>query len=165
MGQEDRRRSENSPQGERKNKFWDIVPGTEGKPPEILLYGTISRWEDKENDNTVTPKQFSEDFDALGDVPEIIVRINSGGGNVFAATAIFTKLKSSTAKITVKIDGWAASAATIIAMAGELKVVKQSIVNAYWMKTKKNIDDIAGLMAKETWLTGMRRSKKGFVMN
>ena len=196
MGQNNSRKTGNRPQGEQKNKFWDIVPGTEGKPPEILLYGTISRWEDKDNDNTVTPKQFSEDFDALGDVPEIIVRINSGGGDVFAATAIFTKLKSSTAKITVKIDGWAASAATIIAMAGdtvqiarnsvfmihdpsmvvfgsfqagdfekmagELKVVKQSIVNAYWMKTKKDTGDIADLMAEETWLTGDEAVEEGF---
>lgn len=196
VGQGSSRKIGNSTKGEQKNKFWDIIPGTEGKPPEILLYGTISRWEDKENDNTVTPKQFSEDFDALGDVPEIVVRINSGGGDVFAANAIFTKLKSSTAKITVKIDGWAASAATIIAMAGdtvqiarnsvfmihdpsmvvfgsfqagdfekmagELKVVKQSIVNAYWMKTKKDAGDIADLMAEETWLTGDEAVEEGF---
>ncbi len=196
MRQEGSRKTENSPRGEQKNKFWDFVPGDGTKPPELLLYGTISRWEDKDNDNTVTPKQFNEDFDALGDVPEIIVRINSGGGDVFAATAIFTKLKSSTAKITVKIDGWAASAATIIAMAGdnvqiarnsvfmihdpsmmafgyfradefekmagELKVVKQSIVNAYWMKTKKDTSEIAGLMTEETWMTGDKAVEEGF---
>lgn len=196
MRQENNRRTKNSLQGEQQNKFWDFVPGTDGKPPELLLYGTISGWEDKDNDNIVTPKQFNKDFDALGDASEIVVRINSGGGDVFAATAIFTKLKSSPAKITVKIDGWAASAATIIAMAGdnvqiarnsifmihdpamvvfgsfqagdfekmagELKVVKQSIVNAYWMKTKKDIDDIAGLMSEETWMSGDEAVEKGF---
>lgn len=196
MRQEGNRKTENSPQGEQKNKFWDFIPGDGAKPPELLLYGAISGWEDKDNDNTVTPKQFNEDFDALGDAPEIIVRINSGGGDVFAATAIFTKLKSSAAKITVIIDGWAASAATIIAMAGdnvqiarngvfmihdpsmmafgcfradefekmagELKAVKQSIVNAYRMKTKKDASEIAGLMTEETWMTGDEAVEKGF---
>jgi enoyl-CoA hydratase/carnithine racemase len=46
------------------------------------------------------------------------VRLNSGGGDVFAAVAIFTRLKEHPANITVIVDGWAASAATIIAMAG-----------------------------------------------
>ncbi len=62
---------------------------------------------------------FDSDLAALGDVGEIVVRINSGGGDVFAANAIYTRLKDHKAKITVKIDGWAASAATIIAMAGD----------------------------------------------
>ena len=52
--------------------------------------------------------------------PEIVVRINSGGGDVFAANAIYTRLKDHAANVTVKIDGWAASAATIIAMAGDV---------------------------------------------
>lgn len=62
---------------------------------------------------------FDSDLAAIGDVDEIVVRINSGGGDVFAANAIYTRLKDHKAKITVKIDGWAASAATIIAMAGD----------------------------------------------
>ena len=137
----------------------------------------------------VTPRQFTEELDALGAVPEIVVRINSGGGDVFAANAIYTRLKDNAAKITVKIDGWAASAATIIAMAGdsieipgngvfmvhdpalgllgyfnetelakmtdELKVIKQSIVNAY-MKTGKDAADVAAIMAAETWYDANR---------
>lgn len=55
----------------------------------------------------------------MGAVDEITVRINSGGGDVFAAVAIYTRLKEHKARITVKIDGWCASAATIIAMAGD----------------------------------------------
>jgi len=96
------------------------VPGTATKPPELLLYGTISSqqswWEDR-----VTPAQFNRELAALvEDVPEIVVRINSPGGDVFAANAIYTRLKDHDAKITVKVDGWAASAATIIAMAGDV---------------------------------------------
>lgn len=82
------------------------------------MYGEISQttwWGDE-----VTPKLFDSELSALGDVNEIVVRINSGGGDVFAANAIYARLKDHKAKITVKIDGWAASAATIIAMAGDV---------------------------------------------
>ncbi len=84
----------------------------------MILYGDISSktsW----YDDVVTPRQFDTELKALGDVDEITVRINSGGGDVFAANAIYTRLKDHKAKINVKIDGWAASAATIIAMAGD----------------------------------------------
>lgn len=187
--------SRENQQGITKNKFWDFIPGTETSPPEMLLYGPISSqqswWEDR-----VTPQQFNKELAALGDVQEIIVRINSGGGDVFAANAIFTRLKDHTAKITVKIDGWAASAATIIAMAGdtvkiarngvfmihdpamtvwdtfkaedfekmadELKVIKQSIVNTYAMKTGMGADEISTLMSEEKWWTGDEAVTNGF---
>lgn len=192
---QDRQNGPQNPQGVTTNKFWDFIPGTETTPPEMLLYGPISSqqswWEDR-----VTPQQFNKELAALGDVPEIVVRINSGGGDVFAANAIFTRLKDHTAKITVKIDGWAASAATIIAMAGdtikiarngvfmihdpamtvwdtfraedfekmadELKVIKQSIVNTYAMKTGMGADDIAALMSDEKWWTGDEAVENGF---
>lgn len=184
-----------SPQGQQGDRFWDFVPGTETNPPEILLYGPISSRQSWLED-TVTPQQFNKELAALGDVPEIVVRINSGGGDVFAANAIFTRLKDHSAKITVKIDGWAASAATIIAMAGdviriarngvfmihdpamtvwdtfkaedfekmadELKVIKQSIVNAYAIKTRRKPEDIERLMADETWWTGDAAVENGF---
>lgn len=101
------------------NHFWKFRAAAEnGKPPELILEGDISSttwWGDE-----VTPRQFTEELNALGSVPEIVVRINSGGGDVFAANAIYTRLKDNAAKITVKIDGWAASAATIVAMAGDV---------------------------------------------
>lgn len=102
-------------------RFWNFVPGEENQPPELVLYGDISSstwWGDE-----ITPKQFSDDLKALGDVSEIVVRINSGGGDVFAAFAIYTQLKDHKARITVKIDGWAGSAATIIAMAGDVILI------------------------------------------
>ena len=180
---------------QQENKFWNFIPAAGNKPPELLLYGAISSqqswWEDR-----VTPGKFNEELAALGDVSEIIVRINSGGGDVFAANAIFTRLKDCSAKITVKIDGWAASAATIIAMAGdtikiakngvfmihdpamtvwdtftaedfekmaeELKVIKQSIVNTYAMKSGRDAQDIEQLMSVETWWTGEDAVSNGF---
>lgn len=186
----------NNPFGVTQDRFWDFVPATATKPPELLLYGAISSqqswWEDR-----VTPGKFNQELAALGeDVPEIVVRINSGGGDVFAANAIYTRLKDHSAKITVKIDGWAASAATIIAMAGdsiriarngvfmihdpamtvwdtfkaedfekmaeELKVIKQSIVNTYAMRTGRAEDEISGFMSDEKWWTGDEAVENGF---
>lgn len=82
-----------------------------------MLYGEISEYSWYEDD--ITPKEFNKDLKAMGEVEQITVRINSGGGDVFAAVAIYTRLKEHKANIAVKIDGWCASAATIIAMAGD----------------------------------------------
>ena len=97
-------------------KFWNFVANQEGNTAELLLYGEISEysWYGDE----ITPEVFNNDLKAIGAVDEITVRINSGGGDVFAAVAIYTRLKEHKAKVAVKIDGWCASAATIIAMAG-----------------------------------------------
>ena len=112
--------NQTAPNKPKNNRFWDFVARNSeaDAPAELILYGDISSgnsWYDDE----ITPKQFDEELKALGDVDEITVRINSGGGDVFAANAIYTRLKDHKAKINVKIDGWAASAATIIAMAGD----------------------------------------------
>lgn len=183
------------PQQVTENKFWDFVPATATKPPELLLYGYISSQRSWFEDR-ITPAQFNQELAALGDVEELVVRINSGGGDVFAANAIYCRLRDMDAKVTVKIDGWAASAATIIAMAGdtikiprngvfmvhdpsmtvwdtykaedfekmaqELKVIKQSIINTYAGRTGMKGEDIAAIMAEETWWTGEEAVDKGF---
>lgn len=98
------------------HKFWNLKLTTNNSA-ELLLYGPISEyswWGDE-----VTPKQFIDDLASLGDVEEIAVRINSGGGDVFAGVAIYNALKRHAAKIIVYIDGLAASIASIIAMAGD----------------------------------------------
>lgn len=98
-------------------RFWNFVPDEENNRAEMLLYGEISEY--SWHGDEITPRVFNQELKDLGDVDEIIVRINSGGGDVFAAVAIYTRLKEHKAKISVKIDGWCASAATIIAMAGD----------------------------------------------
>lgn len=103
------------------NKFWQFnsVSPTVG---ELMLYGNIRSekpWWSEGNDG-VYPRQFTEDLKALGSINELTVRINSGGGDVSAATAIYTQLKSHSATVTAIIDGMAASAATIIAMAADV---------------------------------------------
>lgn len=101
-------------------KFWEFR-NTSEEEAELLLYGEIASeqpWWD--GGDTVTPRQFYEDLKILGSKSGITVRINSVGGDVFAAQAIYTQLKTNPAKITVIVDGLAASAASIIAMAGDV---------------------------------------------
>ena len=95
------------------NKFWEFRNQANSQSAELLLYGDISQsswWGDE-----VTPKQFADDLAGLGDVSEITVRINSSGGDVFAADAIGNQLEQHPAAVTAKIDGLCASAATIVA--------------------------------------------------
>lgn len=98
------------------SKFWQVKNEVNGNS-EILLYGPIagerSWWGDE-----VTPRSFAEDLENLGG-KDVTVRINSGGGDVFAAHAIHNQLVAYKGRVTVVIDGLAASAATIIAVAGD----------------------------------------------
>ena len=92
--------------------FWKFQNVAGGRA-ELLLYGDISDstwWGDE-----VTPKQFAEDLDKLGAVSEITVRINSGGGDVFAAQTIGNLLEQHPANVVARIDGLCASSATIVA--------------------------------------------------
>jgi ATP-dependent Clp protease protease subunit len=97
-------------------KFWSFKALDENTG-ELLLYGEISNhswWGDE-----VTPKQFREDLEALGDIDTLEVFINSPGGDVFAAQAIYSILKRYNAQVNIYVDGLAASAASLIAMAGD----------------------------------------------
>lgn len=93
-------------------KFWEFRNAADGGA-ELLLYGDISEtswWGDE-----VTPRQFAKELNGLGAVHALTVRINSGGGDVFAAQTIGNLLESHAATVTARIDGVCASAATVIA--------------------------------------------------
>jgi ATP-dependent Clp protease protease subunit len=100
-------------------KFWNFQKNEEpdefGSERELRLNGPIAEeswWGDE-----VTPAAFREELNAgSGD---ITVWINSPGGDVFAGAEIYTMLKEYPGKVTVKIDALAASAASVIAMAGD----------------------------------------------
>lgn len=100
-------------------KFWNFKAVNEGET-ELLLYGLIAddEW-DAWLDGDVYPKQFYDDLTRAGDVSTITVRINSYGGSVFAGHAMHSILKAHKAQVIVHIDGIAASAASVVAMAGD----------------------------------------------
>ena len=83
--------------------------------PEILIYSDIG----PEEWGGVSAKAVKAQLDTMKDAAEITVRINSPGGDVFDGFAIYNLLAQHPAKIHVKVDGWAASAASVIAMAGD----------------------------------------------
>jgi ATP-dependent protease ClpP protease subunit len=96
--------------------FWNFQNSTGGDAADLYIYGPIvssaSWWDD-----SVDAVQFSEDLKALNG-KDVTVHINSPGGDVFAAHAIHNQLIAYAGNVDVVVDGIAASAATIIAMAG-----------------------------------------------
>lgn len=99
--------------------FWEIINKASENTAEIRIYGDIvseKPWYDSSGD--VCPIGFADALTKLEGKP-VCIRINSNGGNVFAAHAIASQIKSYSGDTTVMIDGLAASAATIIAMAGK----------------------------------------------
>lgn len=170
-------------------KFWNWVRDSdEGRT--LYLNGVISEetwWGDE-----VTPKMFKDEL--LAGTGDITVWINSPGGDVFAAAQIYNMLMDYTGKVTVKIDGLAASAASVIAMAGGdvymspvsmimihnpstiaigdseemlrakalLDEVKESIINAYELKTGLSRTKLSHLMDAESWMNANKAIELGF---
>lgn len=88
----------------------------DGRMAEILIYQQIGTdwWGDG-----LSAKSFAEDLQALGELDEIKLLINSPGGDVFDGMAIYNTLLRHQARKIVEIDGLAASIASIIAMVGD----------------------------------------------
>ncbi|MGN7195670.1 head maturation protease, ClpP-related [Bacillus mycoides] len=85
----------------------------------LTVYGSIGGWFSENNAEAVRRK--IQDVKA----EKIHVHINSGGGSAFDGVAICNQLKQHDAEVIVHIDGWAASAASVIAMAGD-KIIMPS---------------------------------------
>lgn len=118
-------------------KFWNISP-IDNDNVDVLIYDEIAAkrsrdfWTGNETGTEVTPTAFRDDLAGVM-ANNICVRINSGGGDVFAAESIATAIKDEREKgkkITCKIDGICASAAVQIAMACEKIMIPSS---AYMM--------------------------------
>ncbi|MDT2292345.1 Clp protease ClpP [Paenibacillus larvae] len=133
-------------------KFWTMAKNEAKNSAEIAIYGAIgtSWWEE-----SVSANQFYKDLKALGDLEEITVRINSAGGSVFDGLAIRSQLKNHKAFVTVHVDGWAASIASIIAMAGDkIVMAKGSMMmihnptNSLWGGDAQDFRDMADFLDK-----------------
>lgn len=174
------------------NKFWNwTVTNNDEKTERILtLSGVIA--EESWFDDEVTPKIFRDEL--MSGEGDITVWINSPGGDCIAAAQIYNMLLEYKGNVTIKIDGIAASAASVVAMAGNkvimspvsmlmihnpmtiaagdttemkkaismLTEVKESIINAYELKTGMGRDKIAKLMDAETWMDANKAVELGF---
>ena len=173
-------------------KFWNWKnQAKENEAERVLeLYGTIA--EESWFDDDVTPQLFKDELTAgSGD---ITVWINSPGGDCVAAAQIYNMLMDYKGNVTVKVDGIAASAASVIAMAGTkvlmspvsmlmihnpatiaagdsaemhkaiemLGSVKDSIINAYEIKTGLSRAKLSHLMDSETWMDANKAMELGF---
>ena len=156
----------------------------------LFLNGTIA--EESWFDDDVTPQLFKEELNA--GTGNITVWINSPGGDCVAAAQIYNMLANNKGTVTVRIDGIAASAASVIAMAGTkvimspvsmmmihnpmtiafgdsanmqkaiamLDEVKESIINAYEIKTGLSRAKLSRLMDAETWMDANSAIEMGF---
>ena len=175
-------------------KFWNWSNSTEENETThtrvLSINGPIA--EDSWFDDDVTPALFKDELNA-GD-GDITVWINSPGGDCVAAAQIYNMLVDYSGNVTVKIDGMAASAASVIAMAGNevlmspvsmlmihnpatiamgdhnemqkaidmLSEVKESIMNAYAIKTGLSRAKLSHLMDSETWMNANKAVELGF---
>lgn len=156
----------------------------------LFLNGTIA--EESWFDDDVTPHLFKDEL--LSGSGDITVWINSPGGDCVAAAQIYNMLMDYKGNVTIKIDGIAASAASVIAMAGTkvivspvsmmmihnpmtaafgnatemekaiamLDEVKESIINAYEIKTGMSRAKLSHLMDAETWMNANMAVELGF---
>ncbi len=174
-------------------KFWrwkNQADGEEAAERVLELYGTIA--EESWFDDDITPAQFRDElFSGTGDV---VIWLNSPGGDCVAASQIYAMLMDYPGNVTVKIDGIAASAASVIAMAGTsvlmaptammmihnpatiamgdhedmrkaiemLDEVKESIINAYEIRTGLSRAKISHMMDATTWMNANKAIELGF---
>ena len=173
-----------------KRKFWNWVRDSDTGERTLVLNGQIA--EDSWFGDEVTPTIFRDEL--MKGKGNITVWINSPGGDVFAAAQIYNMLMDYKGNVTVRIDGLAASAASVIAMAGTtvemspvgmlmihnpstavigntkemqaaiqmLDEVKESILNAYELKTGQPRQQLSDLMNAESWMNAKKAVELGF---
>ena len=93
----------------------------------------------------IAARQVIDDLHALGEVPELNVRINSPGGDVFEGIAVYNALVRFPAHVTIYVDGLAASIASLIAMAGDRTVVAENamlMVHPPWTVVMGNAEEM-----------------------
>lgn len=177
-------------------RFWNWLtpqasgPNSDGGERVLHINGVIA--EESWLDDDITPTLFASELNA-GSGP-VTIWLNSPGGDVVAAARIYNMLLDYPGKVTVNIDGIAASAASVIAMAAStvamspvsmlmihnpatlamgdktelsraldmLESVKDSIINAYQLKTGLSRAKLSKLMDMETWMDATAAIDLGF---
>lgn len=177
-------------------RFWNWLTPEPSTDPDadavrvLRISGTIA--EESWFDDDITPAIFAAELNA-GSGP-VTIWLNSPGGDVVAAAQIYNMLIDYPGEVTVNIDGIAASAASVIAMAAStvamspvsmlmihnpatmavgdkdelaramsmLESVKDSIINAYQLKTGLSRAKLSKLMDAETWMDARAAIDMGF---
>lgn len=106
---------------EQLKKYYTMQIDKESKTADITIFGDITSWPWLESD--VSSYKLSKRLEELKDVENIIVHINSYGGEVAEGWAIYNSLVNHSAKVTTIAEGFACSIASVIFMAGEERIV------------------------------------------
>lgn len=109
---------------------------------QLVIYGEITS--DKWGDNEVEPKEIKDILDEIGE-KDVNIYINSPGGSVFAGVAIYNMLKRHKGHKKVYVEGYAASIASVIAMAGDEIIVPKNaylMIHKAWGFCVGNADDL-----------------------
>lgn len=106
-----------------KQRYFSLVK--EGRVAVIDIYGDITSWAWPESGD-ISMAILSRQLEELGDVDEIIVHINSYGGEVAEGIAIYNVLRNHPAKVTTVCDGMACSIASVVFMAGDERVMHEA---------------------------------------
>lgn len=101
-----------------KARDWYRINNAAATTAEVIIYDEIGEW-------GVTAKNFIDDLNQVT-AKNIDVRLNSGGGSVFEGLAIYQALRRHPANVTTHIDGIAASIASVIAMAGDRRLISRN---------------------------------------
>lgn len=124
-------------------KFWNVVTKDDADSAEITLYGDVldsvpRDWWTNEviEGQYITPEGFMDDLAAVRGKSEVVIKLNSCGGDVYTGIAIHNALKGLSGHKTVIVEGLAASAASVIACAGdEVQVYPGSIIMIHGVST------------------------------
>jgi HK97 family phage major capsid protein len=134
-------RARSSRQRERPGTGWYRITNLADGPAQILIYDEIGFW-------GITAQDFLRDLDGVSGPVE--VRVNSPGGDVFDAYAIYNALASRPGVTTI-VDSLAASAASVIVMAGERRLMartSQLMIHDAWAVSDGNADDLRHMAAR-----------------
>jgi len=178
----------------RAQRRFEVVKNAASDEATVYLYDTIESSDEMAAwFGGVGPQSFIKALNAI-DAGTIHIRINSPGGDVFAARAIEQAIREHPANVVAHVDGFAASAASLVAMAADsveiapgaffmihnawtvaqgnaadlldtaalLEKVDGTIAQTYAAKTGMSAEEIADMMAAETWLTGQEAVDAGF---
>jgi len=128
---------------EKNKKYWEFKNKSEDEA-ELYLYIEIASWGG--GNYAHSAQSFKSELDALGDIKTLNVYINSPGGDVFEGIAIYNMLKrkAKSCDLNICIDGIAASIASVIATAGNVKMPKNAMMMVHnaWSYTYGNAKDL-----------------------
>lgn len=131
-------------------QMWEIRQQTDPAVLDLYIYGDVEGdgydwWTGEEIESQTSAEHFRRELAEHPDVRTINIYINSYGGSVFEGTAIYNQLRRHPAEKVVRIDGFACSIASVIAMAGDRVIMPRNtlmMIHNMWMGAVGNAAEL-----------------------